>query len=167
MGLITRVVKSVIVGVYIYIQWICVYSSHSSRILSFLGNKDLLLFRKWREGLAVPSCSVLFCLFVVSPTSHSRGNNKSTSDNGAPKQRCWNAVTPGRPPDDPWTTPALCRHSHQCDCRNTAQGFYPAVCTGLCSLFTLASGHRIHVLFRYHLILSSNRVVQKWVRVFG
>lgn len=51
---------------------------------------------KWPTGLVVPSCSVLF--FVASPATRSNGNNKSTSDNGAPKQRSWNAVTTGWPP---------------------------------------------------------------------
>lgn len=60
-----------------------------------LTTKTCHFLGKWPKGLAVPSCSVLFS--VASPTTHSRRNNKSTSDNGAPKQRSWNALTTGRP----------------------------------------------------------------------
>lgn len=70
-----------------------------SRIPSYLDNKvtfeesdpqDLLF-------LPVPSCFFVCFFFVVSPTTHWKGSNKSTSDKGAPKQRSWNAVTTGRP----------------------------------------------------------------------
>lgn len=48
-----------------------------------------------QDSLFLPVPSWVF--FVASPTTHSRGNNKSTPDNGAPKQRSWNAVTTGQP----------------------------------------------------------------------
>ena len=67
-----------------------------SRILSFLDNKDLSLFRRVTHRTR---CSFLFrpVFLLCLPPTHSACNNKSTSDNGAPKQRCWNAVTTGRP----------------------------------------------------------------------